>query len=131
VTLDIYLPDIEGWRVLERLKNDLHTRHVPVCVISTDEARQRDPHHWLELMTANGVTVWNTAPALLEARAQADADPPLLLTRGPATPLGLSGQLADLAYRGRVRAEPLDRAGLRPRLEPQEGRCCVTFGPRP
>jgi CheY-like chemotaxis protein len=41
VTLDIFLPDIEGWRVLERLKNDLTTRHVPVCVISTEEARER------------------------------------------------------------------------------------------
>ena len=41
VTLDIYLPDIEGWRVLERLKNDITARHIPVCVISTDEARDR------------------------------------------------------------------------------------------
>jgi CheY-like chemotaxis protein len=41
VTLDIFLPDMEGWRVLDRLKNDLSTRHVPVCVISTDDARDR------------------------------------------------------------------------------------------
>src|SRR4029453_5353908 len=41
VTLDIFLPDIEGWRVLERLKSDLATRHLPVCVISTEEARRR------------------------------------------------------------------------------------------
>jgi predicted ArsR family transcriptional regulator len=32
---------------------------------------------------------------------------------------------------GLADAIALDRAGLRPRLEPQEGRCCVTFGPRP
>jgi len=41
ITLDIFLPDIEGWRVLERLKNDMASRHVPVCVISTEEARER------------------------------------------------------------------------------------------
>jgi signal transduction histidine kinase/DNA-binding response OmpR family regulator len=41
ITLDIFLPDMEGWRVLDRLKNDLATRHVPICVISTDDSRQR------------------------------------------------------------------------------------------
>jgi CheY-like chemotaxis protein len=41
ILLDIFLPDIEGWRVLSRLKNDLSVRHTPVHVISTEEARQR------------------------------------------------------------------------------------------
>ncbi|HNN98090.1 MAG TPA: response regulator, partial [Pseudomonadota bacterium] len=41
MTLDICLPDMEGWRVLDRLKNDLETRHIPVAVISTEESRQR------------------------------------------------------------------------------------------
>jgi CheY-like chemotaxis protein len=41
ISLDICLPDIDGWRVIERLKNDTATRHIPVCVVSTEEARER------------------------------------------------------------------------------------------
>ncbi|HEX6363597.1 MAG TPA: response regulator, partial [Albitalea sp.] len=41
MTLDIFLPDMEGWRILERLKGDLATRHIPICVVSTDDSRQR------------------------------------------------------------------------------------------
>ncbi len=41
ITLDICLPDIDGWRVMDRLKNDLTTRHIPICVISTEEACER------------------------------------------------------------------------------------------
>ena len=41
ILLDINLLDMQGWRVLKRLKNDDSTRHIPVCVISTDESRER------------------------------------------------------------------------------------------
>ena len=41
ITLDINLPDIDGWRVLDRLKDDLATRHIPVQIITTDEERER------------------------------------------------------------------------------------------
>jgi signal transduction histidine kinase/DNA-binding response OmpR family regulator len=41
ITLDMYLPDMDGWRVLDRLKQDMGARHVPICVISTDDSRDR------------------------------------------------------------------------------------------
>ncbi|MHB8714931.1 MAG: HAMP domain-containing protein, partial [Sulfuricaulis sp.] len=41
ITLDIFLADLEGWGVLGRLKNDIATRHVPVCVISTEDVGER------------------------------------------------------------------------------------------
>jgi CheY-like chemotaxis protein len=41
ITLDIVLADLDGWGVLERLKNDISCRHIPVCIISTEEDSQR------------------------------------------------------------------------------------------
>src|SRR5262249_48167627 len=41
ILLDISLPDIEGWRVLERLKNDPALRHIPVHIVSTVDQPER------------------------------------------------------------------------------------------
>jgi CheY-like chemotaxis protein len=45
ITLDIGLPDVDGWRVLESLKNDPATRHIPLHIISVHEDAGRGQRH--------------------------------------------------------------------------------------
>jgi HAMP domain-containing protein/signal transduction histidine kinase/CheY-like chemotaxis protein len=45
ITLDVQLPDIDGWRVLDRLKANLSTRHIPVHVISVSDDRHKSLKH--------------------------------------------------------------------------------------
>ncbi len=44
VSLDIFLPDMLGWTVLARLKQDSATRHIPVQIVTVEEER----HHGIE-----------------------------------------------------------------------------------
>ncbi|HMB43800.1 MAG TPA: response regulator, partial [Luteimonas sp.] len=44
ISLDIFLPDMLGWTVLARLKQDSATRHIPVQIVTIEEER----HHSIE-----------------------------------------------------------------------------------
>ena len=45
VSLDIFLPDMLGWTVLNNLKLDPETRHIPVQIVTLDEERQHGLSH--------------------------------------------------------------------------------------
>ena len=54
VSLDVFLPDMLGWTVLNHLKQDSATRHIPVQMLTLDE----DRHHGL----ARGAFAFVTKP---------------------------------------------------------------------
>ncbi|MFN6482198.1 MULTISPECIES: response regulator [unclassified Nostoc] len=41
IMLDIHMPEMDGWTVLDRLKHKPDTRHIPVHILSVDERQQR------------------------------------------------------------------------------------------
>jgi CheY-like chemotaxis protein/signal transduction histidine kinase/HAMP domain-containing protein len=41
ISLDVFLPDMLGWTVLNHLKQDPSTRHIPVQMLTMDEDRQQ------------------------------------------------------------------------------------------
>ncbi len=41
ITLDLRLPDMDGWVVLDRLKHDPQTRHIPIQIIAGSDEAQR------------------------------------------------------------------------------------------
>jgi CheY-like chemotaxis protein/signal transduction histidine kinase/HAMP domain-containing protein len=58
VSLDVFLPDMMGWTILNHLKQDSATRHIPVQLLTVD----RDKSHSL----ANGAFAFLTKPATAE-----------------------------------------------------------------
>jgi HAMP domain-containing protein/CheY-like chemotaxis protein/signal transduction histidine kinase len=58
VSLDVFLPDMLGWTVLNHLKQDPGTRHIPVQMLTLDE----DRHHGL----ARGAFAFVTKPTTPE-----------------------------------------------------------------
>jgi HAMP domain-containing protein/CheY-like chemotaxis protein len=41
IMLDIHLPVMDGWTILDRLKHDPGTRHIPVHIMTSDEGQSR------------------------------------------------------------------------------------------
>jgi HAMP domain-containing protein/CheY-like chemotaxis protein/signal transduction histidine kinase len=60
VSLDVFLPDMLGWTVLNHLKQDPSTRHIPVQMLTLDE----DRHHGLSRGAFSFVTKPTTSEEL-------------------------------------------------------------------
>jgi CheY-like chemotaxis protein len=63
ISLDIRLPDIDGWRVLDILKSDPVTRHIPLLVISASD----EPLRGMRLGAADHLTKPADANSIREA----------------------------------------------------------------
>ncbi|HYF14076.1 MAG TPA: response regulator [Phycisphaerales bacterium] len=63
ISLDVFLPDMLGWAVLNQLKQDPLTRHIPVQIVTLDE----DRHHGLTRGAFSFVTKPTTAEGLESA----------------------------------------------------------------
>jgi signal transduction histidine kinase/ActR/RegA family two-component response regulator len=61
VLLDLHLPDLNGEQVLERLKADAQTRHIPVVILSADATKRQ-----YESLVANGACAYLTKPIRVE-----------------------------------------------------------------
>jgi CheY-like chemotaxis protein len=128
LTLDIFLPDIDGWRVLERLKNDLATRHIPVCVVSTEEARARALTSGAIAFVAKPVKTRDTLDGLLDGLQEFSSRPARGLLLVEAEPARRDHLTAVLEAGGFQVQAVADGAAALPLL--REGRAdCVVVGP--
>jgi CheY-like chemotaxis protein/two-component sensor histidine kinase len=66
VSLDVFLPDMLGWTVLNHLKQDPATRHIPIQMLTLDE----DRHHGLTRGAFSFVTKPSTPEGLEAAFAR-------------------------------------------------------------
>jgi len=66
ITLDLKLPDTDGWAVLDQLKHDPETRHIPVSVISVEN----EMHKCLQLGALQAVRKPAQKDTLVEALAK-------------------------------------------------------------
>lgn len=79
-------------------------------LVLPDADKLRDPVHWLELMDAHGITVWNTVPALMQMLVQSCEDrrrplPPslrLVLMSGDWVPPSLPRRMRALGCAARI-----------------------------
>ena len=55
VLLDVMMPEVDGYQVLEQMKGDQHLKHIPVIMVSAME-EQEDVDRCLEMGAADYIT---------------------------------------------------------------------------
>ncbi|MEA2604527.1 MAG: hypothetical protein QOF89_5519 [Acidobacteriota bacterium] len=75
-------------------------------LVFPDAARRRDPEHWAERVESEGVTIWNSVPALMEMLAEQAAQRPEDVPSRPGTLrlVMLSGDWIPVSLPARIRA---------------------------
>ncbi|MFC5571207.1 HAMP domain-containing protein [Lysobacter yangpyeongensis] len=68
ISLDIFLPDMLGWTVLARLKQDSATRHIPVQIVTIEEERHQSIERGAFAYLAKPATTESIAEALQRIR---------------------------------------------------------------
>jgi signal transduction histidine kinase/HAMP domain-containing protein/DNA-binding response OmpR family regulator len=72
ITLDLHLTDMDGWVLLEKLKRNARTRHIPVEIISVDDNRSRGLRYGAYEYLVKPVTLEAIQNALTDVRTFAE-----------------------------------------------------------
>ena len=75
VLLDLNLPDIDGYHILERMKSDNRTKHIPIIILTTTDNSQE-----VDRCYALGCNVYITKPVQYQEFADAIAKLGLFLS---------------------------------------------------
>lgn len=87
ITLDLRLPDTDGWVILDQLKNSSDTRHIPVHVISIDNQEHRSLSLGAAGFLEKPVTLETLSEAMVKIRAVIDRTTQTILFVEPNEPL--------------------------------------------
>ncbi len=74
ITLDLHLPDMDGWVVLERLKRNPDTRHIPVEIISAEDNRPRGLRYGALEYLVKPITIESLHKALVDVNKFAERE---------------------------------------------------------
>jgi CheY-like chemotaxis protein len=79
IVLDLKLPGVDGWVLLDQLKHNVKTRHIPVSVVSLEEQSDRSLHMGAIAVMHKGAGRGALRQALLKTRSLLEREARVLL----------------------------------------------------